>query len=101
MQQQQNQLTNKPSKRRFLGACSLYYVAANTGSWRLEKPVVNPEVCVRCGICSRYCPADCITVNKEGNNPIEFDFRYCKGCGICVNECPKKALELVKEGSEQ
>lgn len=93
--------TTTPSKRRILGPCSLVFTAANTGSWRLERPVIDAEACIRCGTCSRSCPADCITINKEGDTPVEIDWHYCKGCGICVNECPKQCMKLVDERSAQ
>lgn len=91
---------NTPAKRKILGPCATVFTAANTGSWRLERPAVDAEKCVRCGTCSRYCPTDCITIHKEGAEPVEFDWYYCKGCGICMNECPKDAIKFVKEGGE-
>ena len=96
---QQNTPMNTPSKRRVLGPCSHVLVAANTGSWRLERPEVAAELCVRCGTCARYCPTACITVHKEGD-PLDFDWNYCKGCGICANECPKQALTMMPEGGD-
>lgn len=91
---------NTPKKRRVLGPCAVDFTAANTGSWRLERPAVDAALCIRCGTCARYCPTECITVHREGAEPVEFDWYYCKGCGICVNECPKKALTLVPERGE-
>ena len=86
-------------RRRILGPCALEFTAANTGSWRLERPVLDAEKCVRCGTCARFCPVGAITLHKQGPNALEIDWRYCKGCGICVNECPKHCLELVPERS--
>ncbi|WP_338148988.1 4Fe-4S binding protein [Dysosmobacter acutus] len=83
-------------KRRILGPCATVFTAANTGSWRLERPDVDTDKCVHCGICSQYCPVDCIRVNKA-EAKIEFDWNYCKGCGICANECPKHAIRLIEE----
>ncbi|MBU9728899.1 4Fe-4S binding protein [Lachnospiraceae bacterium ASD4241] len=98
MEKQQDMPTSTPAKRRVLGPCSHILVAAHTGSWRMERPQVEEEACIRCGICSKYCPTACITVNKEGC-PLEFDWHYCKGCGICANECPRQALSMIPEGS--
>lgn len=91
--------TNTLMKRKILGPCSHVLVAANTGSWRIERPQLDEGACVRCGTCSRYCPTAAITVNKEGA-PLEIDWAYCKGCGICANECPKKALSMIPEGEK-
>lgn len=82
--------------RKVLGPCATVFTAADTGSWRLERPVVDADKCVRCGICAMYCPVACVTISKEGD-PFLVDWRYCKGCGICVNECPRGALRLVSE----
>lgn len=87
---------NTHTTRKVLGPCSHVLVAANTGSWRLVRPKVDENLCVRCGTCARYCPTACIDVHKEGF-PLDFDFNYCKGCGICRTECPKKAIDWVKE----
>lgn len=91
--------TTAPAKRKILGPCSLVFEAANTGSWRLERPSVDASSCIRCGTCSRVCPVDCITIHKEGDTPVEFNWHYCKGCGICANECPKQCIKLIDERS--
>ena len=63
-----------------------------TGSWRSERPVLQPERCNGCGICWMFCPDGCI-------DPETFvaDLVYCKGCGICAEECPVNAIEMVPE----
>jgi pyruvate ferredoxin oxidoreductase delta subunit len=99
MLKQQETPMKTPGKRNVLGPCAIEFTAANTGSWRIERPVVNEELCIRCGTCSRYCPSDCISINSSGT-PVVFDWYYCKGCGICANECPKHAITLVSERGE-
>jgi len=49
------------------------------------------EQCIFCGLCSRKCPTNAITVTKESK---EFDLRslQCIICGSCVDACPKKCL---------
>lgn len=97
MSKLQEKPMNTQKSYRILGPCSLVFAAANTGSWRQERPVINAAECIRCGTCARACPADIITINKEGDIPVEIDWNYCKGCGVCVNECPKKCMTLVDE----
>lgn len=99
MEVQQDMPMNTQSTRRVLGPCSHVLVAANTGSWRLERPVVDAGICVKCGICAGYCPTACIDVNKGSDKPLSFDLHYCKGCGICANECPKQSIKMIPEGS--
>jgi len=67
-----------------------------TGDWKSEHPEWNDAVCIKCGICSIYCPEACISQQSDGyfrSNPF-----FCKGCGICAQECWTRAIKMV-EGS--
>ena len=64
---------------------------SNAG-WRIERPVVNTDKCIRCLICWTFCPEG--VISKD----ITIDMDFCKGCGLCANECPKKAIMMVPEG---
>ena len=66
-----------------------------TGDWKAERPVVNQDRCIKCGICYMYCPEGCIQENSQGYFPANL--YYCKGCGICATECPTKAITMVEE----
>jgi pyruvate ferredoxin oxidoreductase delta subunit len=66
-----------------------------TGDWRSERPVLNKERCIKCGICYIYCPEGCIHQNDEGH--FEADLYHCKGCGICARECWTQAIKMVPE----
>ncbi|RLI98369.1 MAG: pyruvate synthase [Candidatus Aenigmatarchaeota archaeon] len=69
-----------------------------TGTWRTFRPVISDK-CAGCGICTWYCPENCIKiVEKDGKKRAVIDYDYCKGCLICVNECPTKAATAKKEG---
>ncbi len=70
-------------------------VTRKTGSWRLFKPSINYETCVRCNICFVRCPDGCISLDEEGYPIIEY--ANCKGCLICYEECPAKAIETKRE----
>jgi pyruvate ferredoxin oxidoreductase delta subunit len=70
-------------------------LALDTGSWRTERPVLDKALCNYCGLCSLYCPPQCM---KDKNDHYEVDLAFCKGCGICAHECPKKALSMKPEG---
>jgi pyruvate ferredoxin oxidoreductase gamma subunit len=69
-----------------------------TGDWRAQRPIFNHDRCIKCGICSLFCPEDCITQNEEGY--FEADLYYCKGCGICARECWTQAITMVEEVKE-
>ena len=65
-----------------------------TGSWRSQKPVVDPKKCTRCGLCETFCPDSAIKVGKKH---AVVDYDYCKGCAICATVCPKKAITMISE----
>lgn len=65
-----------------------------TGSWRNIRPVLDPENCIQCGICWKFCPDAAILIVDE--YPV-IDYEYCKGCGLCAEECPKDCIIMVKE----
>ncbi|MBM1154472.1 4Fe-4S binding protein [archaeon] len=70
-------------------------VGGKTGLWRFQKPTVDRNKCIRCGLCWVFCPDIAISFNEEGYPIIDYD--YCKGCGICANECPRNAISMVRE----
>ena len=80
----------------------------HTDSWRIQKPTIHYDACIRCMICWKFCPDNAIEVVSDlqlgAPNPklknleaplINMD--YCKGCGICANECPTKCIEMSLE----
>ena len=54
--------------------------------------VVDPTVCIACGVCAPYCQFEALSV-ADGLNRL--DYRKCMGCGICVSKCDQGALTLV------
>ncbi|AVB76711.1 pyruvate synthase subunit PorD [Methanococcus maripaludis] len=65
-----------------------------TGSWRVFKPVLDQDKCVKCENCYIFCPEGCI---QEKDGKFEIDYDYCKGCLICEKECPVKAIKAERE----
>ncbi|MDR1000094.1 MAG: 4Fe-4S binding protein [Clostridiales bacterium] len=99
MQRQQEKPTSKLRRFRLYGPCSHVFDASHTGSWRVERPDVAFDKCVKCGICATCCPANVITVDKGSAECVRIMWDYCKGCGICANECPQKAIAMIPERS--
>ncbi|MCL1918329.1 MAG: 2-oxoacid:acceptor oxidoreductase family protein [Peptococcaceae bacterium] len=68
-------------------------VSGQTGTWRLERPVINKDTCTSCLLCWVFCPE--AVIEKE---TLDIDYTYCKGCGVCAEECPAKAINMIREG---
>ena len=54
---------------------------------------IDINTCILCGICSRKCPADAITVDRAGGTWSIQRFG-CVQCNSCVENCPKKCLSM-------
>jgi heterodisulfide reductase subunit A len=54
-------------------------------------PILDVEKCRACGLCTKVCPYNAITLNKELKR-IEIVEAACGGCGTCAAECPSDAL---------
>lgn len=67
----------------------------NTGTWRVERPEIDRDVCSRCQLCVLGCPDGAMSLDKEGFPVIDYD--HCKGCMICAQLCPLKAIGRTKE----
>ena len=61
-----------------------------------KKPYIEPDKCVRCGICVNSCPVPGKAVNfRNGKtNPPVYDYKKCIRCFCCQEMCPKKAIKV-------
>jgi len=84
----------------------LHFSTEATGSWRTKRPVVDHNLCVRCGICAEYCPTAAINMpaRLDGSAPagpgdpmLQMDWYTCKGCGICATVCPRTCIQMMPE----
>lgn len=66
-----------------------------TGDWRSSRPIWDFDKCIKCGVCSVFCPEGCIAMRKDGIP--ECDLEYCKGCSICVTECWTGCIAMEEE----
>ena len=68
-----------------------------TGTWRSQKPILDREKCIKCGLCYIYCPEECIQPVSDSPEYFDIDLYHCKGCAICDKECPTDAIIMVEE----
>ncbi len=52
---------------------------------------INPNHCIRCLTCFRYCPHGAVVMAPH---PV-ITAAWCQSCGICVAECPKHAIQMI------
>jgi Na+-translocating ferredoxin:NAD+ oxidoreductase RNF subunit RnfB len=49
--------------------------------------------CIKCGLCAKNCPAQCIDLSA--NIPV-VDLAKCTSCGTCVEKCPTKVFKVIE-----
>jgi formate dehydrogenase beta subunit len=68
-----------------------------------DNVMLEPSLCILCGLCVDVCPTDCITIARadhlelgtEAQSVLLLDEDQCIRCGLCVNRCPPGALSMV------
>ncbi len=61
-----------------------------------ERPRIEPEKCINCGLCVRMCRGKAIYENGQRAPVIDYD--KCLDCGWCIKNCPSGAIALEKSG---
>jgi uncharacterized protein (DUF362 family)/NAD-dependent dihydropyrimidine dehydrogenase PreA subunit len=65
-------------------------------SYIIKTPVLIPEVdkdkCIKCSICAKLCPVQCITLQPYPT----FDRSICIKCYCCHEHCPQGAIFLKR-----
>ena len=61
-----------------------------------KKPYIEPDKCIRCGICVNSCPVPgkAVDFRNDKNNPPVYDYKKCIRCFCCQEMCPKKAIKV-------
>jgi len=68
-----------------------------------DNVMLQPELCILCGLCVDVCPHNCITIVRADHagagtaaqSALLLDESLCIRCGLCVNRCPPGALLMV------
>jgi Na+-translocating ferredoxin:NAD+ oxidoreductase RNF subunit RnfB len=48
--------------------------------------------CIKCGICVKQCPEQCIVI--DNGIPV-VDYDKCTACGTCEQKCPTKVMRIL------
>ncbi|MDD2600829.1 MAG: ATP-binding protein [Kiritimatiellae bacterium] len=59
----------------------------------LPVPLINEELCIRCGKCARFCEFSALAA--LGSIPMVFP-EMCHGCGGCMRICEQGAISEVR-----
>jgi len=61
-----------------------------------QRPVIDPEKCIRCGKCEEICPAQpkALTWAKGHKQPPVYDYSLCIRCFCCQETCPHEAITV-------
>ena len=65
--------------------------------------MLDPSLCILCGLCVDVCPTNCITIVRADRlgigaarqSALLLDEDRCIRCALCVNRCPPGALSMV------
>ena len=59
------------------------------------KPLIDPRLCSRCGICERICPVSPkAMIRPDAHHPPRADMDHCIRCYCCQELCPSGAIRL-------
>ena len=54
--------------------------------------MVNKNICVACGACTKVCPKGAISIWRGCYATIEPN--KCVGCGLCAKTCPAGCITI-------
>jgi uncharacterized protein (DUF362 family)/Pyruvate/2-oxoacid:ferredoxin oxidoreductase delta subunit len=65
--------------------------------WITPRPVIDPALCLNCGVCTEVCPVEPKAVQKRpgaAQAPPVYDYPHCIRCYCCQEMCPHRAITI-------
>ncbi len=63
-----------------------------------ERPVADPKLCIRCGMCVESCPVEgkAIFLDKNVDKAPRYDYKKCIRCYCCQEVCCCSAITIKR-----
>jgi adenylylsulfate reductase subunit B len=59
-------------------------------------PVIDTDLCIRCGRCEEVCPSDVFYASVKDEIPAVTYPDECWHCNACVEECPQEGAVRLR-----
>ena len=59
-----------------------------------KQAVVDKSICVACGVCTKACPRDAISIYRGCYTQVEE--ARCVGCNLCGKACPTGCISMME-----
>ena len=60
----------------------------------VSKPVIDPEICTRCGECVTACPTDPVSLAQTSGQVPRYSYSTCIRCYCCQETCLRGAIGI-------
>jgi polyferredoxin len=73
--------------------CPFGILFSLTSQWAPVGLKVDRDKCSSCGLCTRVCPAEAVSLRGKGET-ARIENRYCLECFLCQEACPRGAISF-------
>jgi uncharacterized protein (DUF362 family)/Pyruvate/2-oxoacid:ferredoxin oxidoreductase delta subunit len=62
----------------------------------IPKPVIDPQLCIRCGECVMACPTSPKALAQDKGGVPRYNYAICIRCYCCQETCPQGAISVKR-----